>query len=172
MMSTFPQWFLPCALRARVVISPRRFWLTILLICCGCGGRQDKWVSDRPPVFPASGVVFYNGQPLEKCLVTFQPETGPSAAFAITDAEGTFHLQTYQPGDGASAGHYRVAFSKTRLEYPEGVDPETYSNPPKIIEMLPDSCTRYDQSGLEASITEGGENAFTFRLDGPALSSK
>jgi hypothetical protein len=116
-------------------------------------------------------MVFYNGQPLERCLVTFQPETGPSAAYAITDAEGAFHLQTYQPGDGAAAGRYRVAFSKTRLEYPEGVDPDTYGNPPKIIEMLPESYTRYEKSGHEASVGGEGENTFTFRLEGPALGS-
>ncbi len=86
-----------------------------VVLCCsivvlgsifGCSG------SDRPKMYPVSGVVSYNGKPVEGAVVVFSAPDAPRAASGKTDAEGKYKLYTYEEFDGAVSGLHEVSISK------------------------------------------------------------
>ncbi len=120
----------------------------------GCG-------SSGPEMASVHGKVTYNGQPVPKGTVSFQstaPEGGRNATGMI-NPDGTYTLQTENPGDGAQLGEYRVAISARDdaiLDYipkkpvpPKRLVPEKYENP--------------DTSGLTATV-KSGSNEVDFPL--------
>jgi hypothetical protein len=80
---------------------------TVGFVLTGCSS------SSRPPTYPVTGTVTFQGKPVAGAFVTFVPtgEKG-TAASAITDAEGRYALTTWDAGDGAQPGEYRVKVSK------------------------------------------------------------
>jgi len=82
--------------------------LAALLIALvpGCGKKEIQ-------LYPASGKLLMGGKPAAGVFVTFVPvEAGQddqiTRSFATTGEDGSFTLSTWQPGDGAPAGDYRV----------------------------------------------------------------
>jgi hypothetical protein len=73
----------------------------------GCG-------DGRIATYPVVGSVLVDGRPAEGALVILVPTTTAEAGgdrerpFGMTDAEGKFSLTTFDPGDGAPAGEYKV----------------------------------------------------------------
>lgn len=107
-----------------------------LLTASGCGSKH----SDRLAVFPVSGQVTWNGQPLANALVVLHPQgvqdPRSMAARAQTDPHGNFRVTTYEAGDGAAAGDYAVTVAYHRLinagggyEPGPNVLPSKYSSP-------------------------------------------
>lgn len=76
----------------------------------GCGDGADV---GRQPVFPVTGTVTMHGAPLADATVAFAPQAGQPTAVGRTDAQGKFKLTSYEYGDGAAAGSFRVVISKT-----------------------------------------------------------
>lgn len=105
------------------------------------------------------------GAPLAGATVMFNPVAqGGSGAIALTDEQGRYKLTTFDSGDGAVAGEYRVAFVKTIFPKQEGVDPMVaMSGDPKNVLPLrfADSAT----SGFAANVVEGPDNTFDFALE-------
>lgn len=136
-----------------------------ILFLAACA-QEDKWVAGRPPVFPASGRVTYNGAPLAEAFVTFSPESGTHGASGMTDVEGKYALTTFKQGDGAPAGNYTVTITKAEPKVtPNPADPENL--PPLKVEqrhLIPKKYSSPSTSGLKAAVTDGGENAFAFEL--------
>lgn len=88
--------------------------LPLLLLLAGCGG------ADHPDLFKVSGIVTYNGDPVEGATVQFNRETGEDtetgasrSSRATTDANGYYELETFKDGKGAPAGEYAVVVTKT-----------------------------------------------------------
>ena len=85
----------------------------------GCGSGQLGTA-------PVSGKVSFNGAPVPGGTITFYPagEGGDSRpASGAVNPDGTFSLTTYEPGDGAVPGKYKVGFSPPEMpavEAPEG----------------------------------------------------
>jgi hypothetical protein len=84
------------------------FAAALPVVAAGCGNSN----ADRPETYPVSGVVTYKGLPVPDAQVTFSPEGQGQAAFGRTDTEGKYSLTTYESGDGAVAGRYKVAVTK------------------------------------------------------------
>src|SRR5215510_8628347 len=86
-------------------------WKAAALLCAvcltGCGGYSQRANIER--VAPVSGVLTFQGKPLEFYQVTFSPEDGRRPATGTTDAEGKFTLGTNKPNDGAPPGLNKVA---------------------------------------------------------------
>ena len=85
--------------------------LTMISLLCaaGCGGGAEG----GKPVFSTKGKVTMFGAPLADATVAFAPtEQGQPTAIGRTDAQGQFVLTTYDYGDGAAAGSYKVVLSK------------------------------------------------------------
>ena len=81
-------------------------YVLLLTGAAGCGGG--------PKLFPVSGLVTLDGQPLADAGVLFVPVDKGPAASGTTDAAGKFRLTTTNRS-GAIAGHYGVAISKQEV---------------------------------------------------------
>ena len=120
------------------------------LCLAGCG--ESAGPVDRERTVPVTGTVTYNGTPVADASVSLVPETpvGEAAskkgAFGKTDASGKFTLTTFEPGDGAVPGNYKVTVRKYEGETstaapqesddyvpPEEVEDDTPSAAPKSL---------------------------------------
>src|SRR5438445_102587 len=74
--------------------------LALVLGVTGCGGSKPVKVK---------GTVTFDGKPLPHSQIKFLPiaEKGREAN-GVTDADGTFQLETFSNGDGALPGDYKV----------------------------------------------------------------
>lgn len=133
----------------------------------GCGGgAEDKWSAERPKPAPAGGTVQYKGAPVEGATVVFVPQGHKQAATAQTDGSGKFQLQTYEPGDGAVPGEYKVTVRKVEATAPPETEETNPSDatPPQHRSLIPERYSNVQQTDLTASVKEGAENSFTFEL--------
>jgi hypothetical protein len=91
----------------RTAKLPLLVLVTVGIVQSGCS------YSSRPPTYPVTGTVTLQGKPVAGAAITFVP-TGDAgeAASAISDSEGKYALTTWQAGDGARSGEYRVKISK------------------------------------------------------------
>ena len=92
----------------------RRWWFPPLLVALvlglgGCGGG--------PKLYTVTGTVTLDGKPLPGAAVLFLPtaEDGRQAT-GVTNADGSFQLETFKSRDGAQAGDYKVV-----VQYSESV---------------------------------------------------
>jgi hypothetical protein len=63
-------------------------------------------------LIPVKGKVTYKGQPVTKGVVRFEPDGYGRPASGELQADGTFELRTFKPGDGVVAGEHRVTVSE------------------------------------------------------------
>jgi hypothetical protein len=92
-------------------IMTRSAWLLfgggLLLTASGCGGGLTK----------VRGVVTLDGKPLDRAGVQFVPIGGKGQpANGITESDGSFHVDTHEPDDGAQPGEYKVVISKYEID--------------------------------------------------------
>ena len=114
--------------------------------------------SRGPTTFPVTGkVVFDDGNPLSSgAVVIFQETSGNGAAGTsprgVVHADGTFELNTFEEGDGAPAGDYRVLVRAKR-------DPKDYTErgifPRPVIDPV---FEQFESSGLTYKVVEGTNN--------------
>ena len=89
-----------------------------LALAAGCGG--DPGAEGRAETFATSGTIVTSaGAPVANANVAFAPREGQPTAFAKTDAQGRYRLTTYEFGDGAAAGEYKVVVTKSVIAAPE-----------------------------------------------------
>jgi hypothetical protein len=116
--------------------------------------------SDRVPVYPVQGSVVLDGRPLAYAFVVFHPEDSSTGTdlhpHAQADAEGEFLLSTYDNGDGAPAGEYRVTIEKYRA--PSEAD----DSPP--MNLLPRRYAKPASSHLTAHVEPGDNDLPPFHL--------
>jgi hypothetical protein len=153
-------------------LSWRGSWALGLLLVVGCSRRvDDTWTRMRPPVFPANGIVIYQGKPVAGATVMLESQSSDDkargkVAIGHTDSGGRFRVRTYKEYEGAVAGPHRV--SVTKFEYvenkPANADPNIdYPLIPKPL--LPERYKDFATSGLTATVTEQGPNSFRLQLE-------
>jgi hypothetical protein len=109
--------------------------LVLAALSCGCQGRPTK----------VEGIVTLDGKPVEGATVTFLPKDGSGrSASGLTGSDGVFHLTTFNTGDGALPGTYKVT-----VTIHESV---TGSGPPNT--SSPDSMKKIMMEGFKKSDTE------------------
>ncbi|WP_166828455.1 Ig-like domain-containing protein [Thalassoroseus pseudoceratinae] len=123
--------------------------LSMTLVLNGCGGGA----SDVPDVYPVSGLLKVNGQPVADVQVTFQPDSGPMSV-GVTDEEGKFELLLNADTMGAVAGQHTVSFSKRGG--PAGTD-----------ELIPPQFGTHSQ--LKETVSADGENEFEYEISAEKL---
>ncbi len=76
--------------------------LLALLLLAGCGGSSE--------LVTATGTVLLDGEPLAGVVVEFQPvsDTGSTASFGLTGADGRYHLMRTAFESGIAPGEYLV----------------------------------------------------------------
>ena len=112
---------------------------------------------------PASGVLRFQGKPLEGYKLTFEPSGERQSATAISNAEGKFVLGTNRPGDGAATGKHKVAvvFISEVVEGEPGREVfKTISPKYKVPKSYEDPKT----SGLEIEIPTSGTSSLDIDL--------
>jgi 5-hydroxyisourate hydrolase-like protein (transthyretin family) len=92
-------------------------WIVLLGIASVCLSITScsKTDPNRKVTVPVSGEVYVDGQPAAMLQVQCHPLEGmdkeqPTITQAITDDKGKFQLATYEAGDGAPLGEYRLIF--------------------------------------------------------------
>ncbi|MBM4096771.1 MAG: hypothetical protein FJ261_08345 [Planctomycetes bacterium] len=88
----------------------------VAMVGLGCGADR------KLQVVKASGEVLVGGKPAEGALVVFHPQEKDRERdvkpFAKTDAQGKFVLNTYEEGDGATPGEYKVTIVWNKADGP------------------------------------------------------
>ena len=150
---------------------------TCFTICglLGCG--SDK--PDREPTVKVTGTVKYKGAAVADANVSFIPETelGKAAekkgAFARTDSQGNFSLQTFEPDDGAIPGKYTVTVMKMEQAAssdlpdtdPNYVPPEEQTQPPPAPKhLLPEVYSLPLKSPLKVEVKDGENEPVVLEL--------
>lgn len=76
-------------------------------------GCSDNGGAKRLPTNKVTGKVSMNGAPVPGASISFSPvETGKPPALGISDAQGMYTLTTYDSGDGAVEGDFKVMVYK------------------------------------------------------------
>jgi hypothetical protein len=126
----------------------------LCVIAMGCG-------SSGPQMGRVSGTVTHQGKPVTKGSVTFVstvPER-PNANGPI-GPDGTYALQTTEPGDGAHVGDYLVSISG---KAPEELNNPLPGAPVKVKSDLPAKYEKPGTSTLKATVSPGS-NTVNFDL--------
>lgn len=166
----------PQTVRWKGIVMRRRCFLVsfaaaIAVSVVGCG----KAPKGGPETVKVSGAVTLDGEPVAGAHVTFSPKTAGPPAFGMTDEQGRFSLQTFEPGDGAIAGKYLVTVTKTTsqggMEFEDQAAKEEYLRKHggegaqvKVVNQIPDRYSDRKKSGLTAEISMGTKNHVDLEL--------
>jgi hypothetical protein len=124
--------------------------LAILLSAnAGCGPTGPK-------LYPVSGTVTWNGQPLPEGDIIFAPASPGDLEDAGKIVAGKFAFQ-------ARPGAKKVKIMANRSEGP--VDPQMGLAP--RVQYIPPQYSSAEKTTLTAEVTENGKNEFEFSLTGP-----
>lgn len=118
------------ACRARVVCG------LLMVTLCGCGKAKSPWET----VYPAKGKVTFKGKAVPNAELAFFPQDISVPAMvrprATSAEDGTFTVWTYEKGDGAPAGSYKVTVIHSEVVVGNGTVgakpndlPKKYSTP-------------------------------------------
>ena len=161
----------------RLTVSPHTFPLLFLaLSAIGCG----ESAVERPPTYPVSGTVMYNGAPVEGATVNFMGEGANRAGTGVTDAQGGFKLSTYGANDGAVAGSHKITVTKADPNAaPSGSMADEAGDDPLALGAMMEAAAadedgkkpliplKYADSGstpLSETVSDTEENIFVLQL--------
>jgi hypothetical protein len=117
------------------------------------GCSEEKTPSyNRVPTFPVKGQVLVDGAPanyLKVKLNSVGEAATPVDVSAFTDAEGKFMIGTYDGGDGAPAGEYKLTFEWGAINLFTG----RYEGPDKLNGRYSDAA----KSEFPLTVKEGNE---------------
>jgi hypothetical protein len=130
--------------------------VTVGIVLTGCSN------SSRPPTYRVTGTVTLQGKPVAGAAITFVPTGEGEAASAITDSDGRYALTTWEAGDGARPGEYRVKVSKQEqkavdpakmvqnlsIEEEQKIYVESKKPPPPSKRLIPSKYEDDQTSGL------------------------
>src|SRR5262245_51183411 len=145
--------------RTSVRLAALAVFVSVVVGCTGDGQLK---------VYPVTGQVLYNGEPLKGVDVAFHP-TDPKndtgyPPHATTDENGKFVLMTYVKDDGAPAGEFRVAiaFAVEKAGGDEGSDQSV-----RLAFQVPEKYQRKETSGITVTIKPESNTLEPFKLEGP-----
>ena len=120
--------------------------LTIVAVAVsGCGKAKEPWETTHP----VSGLVTFKGKPVADAELSFFPEdkTYPESVRprAKSGPDGKFSVWTYEQGDGAPAGRYKV----TAVHFEVGLSKDTVITKPND---LPAKYSRLETTDLVVEI--------------------
>lgn len=116
------------------IFRPTTLAVVCLLSCWGCGSSAETRV--LAPTVPVKGKVTYQGKPLTKGVISFEPKTNGRTAEGEIQPDGSFELSTFKKGDGATVDTHRISVTNTGLKLPK-----KYNDP--------------SSSKVEVQVTEG-----------------
>lgn len=88
--------------------------LLFAMVAVGCG---DDAARTGPPTVPVKLKLTLDGKPLPSSanvrLLPEPPKEGITSVKGVQLSDGTYALETYEPGDGAPPGTYQIDFTPT-----------------------------------------------------------
>lgn len=110
----------------------------------GCG--DEDW---HAATHPARGQITINGKPPSGAVVELrstgeQPDVRNSRPWAVVGDDGSFAFSTYETGDGAPVGDYKLV-----VRWPPDV------NQPSLVDRLGGAFATPDRSPWTVNISEG-----------------
>lgn len=133
----------------------------VAVLGAGCGRSLPRTSEVR-------GRVTLDGGPLEGAAILFQPMDGGVPARGSSTADGAFVLSTFQEGDGAVPGRYRVAVSKVEVTgvaaTPDGLSGPGTPGGVKERSLIPKRYADPATSGLTAEVG-GGPTEVTLGIE-------
>ena len=141
-------------------MSYRIIWLLALAAgSSGCGPDYSQ-TADVERSVNVSGVLTYQGQPLEHYQVVLMPTDGRRVATGVTDAEGRFVMGTNKAGDGAPPGPSKVAVYFTGPPATDAPGNEQIIDDPSQLPQpkvkIPEKYGDPAQSGLTQDVPDSG----------------
>lgn len=121
-----------------------------LIVGCGKSGRLETYQT-------AGTVMFVDGEAVEEGGIILSATGLPPARGVIEN--GRFSLMTYETGDGAVAGKFKVA---VRVNPPMDYDPDAGKPPPLGAKS---KYERPETSGIEFEVTTEGDNVLDIVLE-------
>lgn len=104
--------------------------LAAFAFCQGCGEKMPD--GPRVPTFPVVGQVLVDGKPADYLSLNLEPQFEKAAVIpssaAFTDKDGKFAISTFESGDGAPPGKYKVTFMWGQINLLNG----QYGGPDKL----------------------------------------
>ena len=133
--------------------------LAVALAATGCGESGPP----RAALHPASGKVIVDGRPAAGVQVRLRPADAPDSLDALvpfgkTGEDGVFTLGTYEAGDGAPTGRYKVTLFW----------PDRPPGPSHAEDRLGGVYALGRRTTLEATIAEGDNALGPFEVAKPA----
>ena len=145
------------------------FVLLLLIPMSGCGR------SDGVAVYPVSGKITLNGQPMKGGgSISFIPtsnQKGKTPGGEIKE-DGTYAMSTYGAADGSMAGDFRVVINQVTVHEPESVldgSGQRTKKPTVLVEpkdQIPAIYGNLDKSPLTAKV-EAKPNVIDFDIKKP-----
>ncbi len=145
-----------------------------VLATVGCG-------DSRPPTYPVTGTVSYQGDPVERAHVSFSPtEADIRAATGVTDSDGKYTLTTFEQDDGAMPGSYKVRVHKydrepeptevtevtDDIDVPLDYDPDEGADIPPPQHVLPEEYRSSSKTPLSFTVEASDEgNVYDIDLE-------
>ena len=127
----------------------------VLFVSCGLSGCLGDGSEPVPDLYEVTGVITWDGEPLEGAKVIFEPEevrekARRRASSSTTEADGTYKLYYNPKASGATPGKHKVIIFKM---------PDDSEEPGE--QLLP---AKYNEkTELTADVTEG-PNEINFDL--------
>ncbi|MBD3675260.1 MAG: hypothetical protein HUJ26_17230 [Planctomycetaceae bacterium] len=125
----------------------------ICLITVGCGGSGG----DGPELFPVTGTVTFDGEPVSEGRILFRADGGAGKGYAGEIKEGTYTVETV-------AGDMTVEIVASREvpgKFGEAASPD--EEPPPLMEMyIPE---KYNTKTTLTATVSDGENTIPFELE-------
>lgn len=123
-------------------------WVSLgsLFVVFGCGSNNHGQVTGK--------IIRQDGSPLVHARIIARSDATGKSAYDTTDADGTYHLSTVQPGDGIPAGDYNIVIIEDTGDF-ENRKPATitakYADPAK--------------SGLKLRVGAGEDKELNITVD-------
>ncbi len=120
----------------------------VLLSLTGCSG-----VEPPPKTVKVEGTIHYKGTPLPQGKITFEPHEAGSAGLARPATgqiqDGKFSVSTFNQGDGALPGTYKIA-----VESVEEVSMEDFNAGKRERQLIPKKFASAKTSGLATTVPD------------------
>jgi hypothetical protein len=143
--------------RSAAPVSTLALFAALAMAAPGCG-------SGGPEMARVRGTVTVKGQPLTRGTVTFA-STDPARTNASGQigSDGSYDLQTHDPGDGAELGEYVVTVSDVDTSKILDYIPKQGMKVPQQRSLVPAKYGATNTSDLKRTV-QRGSNQFDFDL--------
>ena len=129
------------------------FVAVLVVVLSSCSEEESTF--ERNETYPITGQILVDGKPEQQIVVRCNPVSQaegahPITASAFTDAEGKFSISTYEGGDGAQAGEYKLTFVWGQINLLTGA----YGGPDKLKDKYADP----ESSEFTVTVESGKQN--------------